>query len=229
MEYTSKVFASMGNVTKKTLRHYNKLGLLRPSRIADNGYWYYNDDALKKLQLIKNLQILGFKLREIKKYMEIDFEMPRSVICEKKRYVDEQIIQLELAKKLLVKIENKKDLKVIDALTESVEEEHMEWLKENLNENQYRLVKNIFSSNSESNEHEKIVMYMKKFKKAYRQSERQTMKKAISSIKKIFYKYDLEEETIRLLIEFFLKASLEGPLSTRILSIKEVVKFMEML
>jgi len=229
MEYTSKVFASMGNVTKKTLRHYNKLGLLSPSRIAENGYWYYNDEDLKKLQLIKNFQILGFKLKEIKKYIENDFEIPRTIISKKKRYVDEQIIELELAKKLLLKIEKKKDLKVIDALAESVEEEHVEWLEENLNNDQYRLVQKMLSSDSAFNEHEKMIMHLKKFKKAYRQSAKEEMENAISSVKKIFYNHQFEEETIRLLIDFFLKANLQGPLSTRILSVKEVVKFMEML
>ena len=49
--YTTGQFAKMAGVTLRTIRYYDKIGLLKPSHILDNGYL-----ALKEL---------GFSLEEI--------------------------------------------------------------------------------------------------------------------------------------------------------------------
>lgn len=72
MEYTSTDFTYLSNITKKTLRHYHKIALLSPSKIDTNGYWYYNDESLNTIQLIKNLQLSGFSLNEIKENLKTD-------------------------------------------------------------------------------------------------------------------------------------------------------------
>lgn len=228
MEYSSSEFASIGNVTKKTLRHYDKIGLLSPSRIDDNGYWYFDEDAMNRLQIIRNLQVLGFSLREIKQNMESDFEQLRKVIAEKKRFVDEQILQLQLAKRLLKNVENKADLKVVDALAVSLEEEHIDWYKRNLSDEQYQILLGMMNKETASNDHERMVGYMKEFKKAFQKSNQAGMQKAIWQVKAIFLDHQMSEDTTCQLIEFFLKSNLEGPLTTRILSLKEVVMFLDM-
>ena len=45
--------------TSRTLRHYQDVGLLEPSRIGANGYRYYDDAALTRLQRILLLRQLG--------------------------------------------------------------------------------------------------------------------------------------------------------------------------
>ena len=59
----------MAGVTPRTLHHYDDIGLLRPSRIGDNGYRYYGEDALLKLQQILFYRELDFPLADIKKIM----------------------------------------------------------------------------------------------------------------------------------------------------------------
>src|SRR5690606_1477137 len=52
-------------VTSRTLRHYDDVGLLTPSRTGTNGYRFYDDDALVRLQRILLLRELGLGLEEI--------------------------------------------------------------------------------------------------------------------------------------------------------------------
>jgi len=50
--FTVKQLSKLAGVTPRTLHHYDEIGLLKPSRIGDNGYRYYGEEALLKLQQI---------------------------------------------------------------------------------------------------------------------------------------------------------------------------------
>ncbi len=63
--YTSGEFAKKANVTIRTIRFYDKLGILKPSRIGENGYRLYTDEDFGRLQRILSLRYLGFSLDEI--------------------------------------------------------------------------------------------------------------------------------------------------------------------
>ena len=64
-KYTTGQFAKKANVTARTIRYYDKIGLLSPNYIGDNGYRYYSEDDLIILQRILMLKELGFSLEEI--------------------------------------------------------------------------------------------------------------------------------------------------------------------
>jgi len=57
--------AKIANVTNRTLRYYEELGLINPSTRGQNGYRYYESTHLKRLQTIKLLQESGLELKEI--------------------------------------------------------------------------------------------------------------------------------------------------------------------
>ena len=63
--YTTGAFAKLANVTERTIRSYDQIGLLKPSFVLDNGYRQYTEDDLLKLQRIISLKNLGFSLEEI--------------------------------------------------------------------------------------------------------------------------------------------------------------------
>ena len=63
--YTSGEFARKANVTLRTVRYYDQQGILKPSRVAENGYRLYTDADFAKLQKILSLKYLGFSLDEI--------------------------------------------------------------------------------------------------------------------------------------------------------------------
>lgn len=64
-KYKTGEFAKLANVTERTLRYYDKIGLLKPSSILSNGYRQYTDSDLLKLQKILSLKHLGFSIEEI--------------------------------------------------------------------------------------------------------------------------------------------------------------------
>jgi len=52
MEYTIKEISKMAGVSTRTLRYYNEIGLLSPSRVSSSGYRIYGKKEINKLQQI---------------------------------------------------------------------------------------------------------------------------------------------------------------------------------
>lgn len=65
MAWSITAVAKMSGVTSRTLRHYDEIGLLPPAWIGGNGYRYYEDEQLLRLQQILVLRELGVGLSEI--------------------------------------------------------------------------------------------------------------------------------------------------------------------
>ncbi|GAB3575208.1 TipAS antibiotic-recognition domain-containing protein [Leifsonia lichenia] len=65
MDWSIQDIARLAGTTSRTLRHYDDIGLLPPSRIGGNGYRYYDRDSLVRLQRILLLRDLGLGLPAI--------------------------------------------------------------------------------------------------------------------------------------------------------------------
>ncbi|MBM6623319.1 MerR family transcriptional regulator [Micrococcaceae bacterium RIT802] len=65
MDWPIQQIAALAGTTSRTLRHYDDIGLLPPSRIASNGYRHYDAEALHRLQRILLLRELGLGLDAI--------------------------------------------------------------------------------------------------------------------------------------------------------------------
>lgn len=65
MDWSIQEIAALAGTTSRTLRHYDGIGLLAPSRIASNGYRHYDAAALQRLQRILLLRELGLGLQAI--------------------------------------------------------------------------------------------------------------------------------------------------------------------
>lgn len=65
MDWSIQDIARLSGTTSRTLRHYDDIGLLKPSRVGTNGYRYYDEDALATLQRILLLRELGLGLPAI--------------------------------------------------------------------------------------------------------------------------------------------------------------------
>lgn len=70
MDWSIQDVARLAGTTSRTLRHYDELGLLEPSRIGANGYRYYDARALVRLQRILMLRELGLGLPAIGAVLE---------------------------------------------------------------------------------------------------------------------------------------------------------------
>lgn len=62
--------ARLTGTTSRTLRHYDAVGLLRPSRVGHGGIRYYGADELVRLQRILVLRELGVGLKDIARALD---------------------------------------------------------------------------------------------------------------------------------------------------------------
>jgi DNA-binding transcriptional MerR regulator len=65
MDWSIQDVARLAGTTSRTLRHYGAVGLLEPSRVGGNGYRYYDELALARLQRILMLRDLGLGIPAI--------------------------------------------------------------------------------------------------------------------------------------------------------------------
>ena len=80
--------ATQTGVSVRTLHHYDAIGLLKPTRVTEAGYRYYDEAALERLYLILLFRELGFPLKEIAGILDApDFD--------RNRVLEEQIALLE--------------------------------------------------------------------------------------------------------------------------------------
>jgi len=66
MRYTVKQMANLTGVSVRTLRYYDEVDLLKPASIGANGYRYYGEESILRLQQILFYRELDFSLEEIK-------------------------------------------------------------------------------------------------------------------------------------------------------------------
>ncbi|MGH3951924.1 MAG: MerR family transcriptional regulator [Pseudonocardiaceae bacterium] len=69
-EWSIQELAKLAGTTSRTLRHYGDFGLLEPSRVGRNGYRYYDQESLVRLQRILLLRELGLALPAIAEILE---------------------------------------------------------------------------------------------------------------------------------------------------------------
>ncbi len=58
-------------LSRKALRHYETLGLVNPAGRTDAGYRLYDDDALRRIDLVKRAKVLGLRLSEAKEFLHV--------------------------------------------------------------------------------------------------------------------------------------------------------------
>jgi DNA-binding transcriptional MerR regulator len=76
MAYTVKQVSDLAGVSIRTLHYYDEIGLLKPASHGENGYRYYDEQALLRLQQILFFRELDFSLNEIKTIMDqSDFDL----------------------------------------------------------------------------------------------------------------------------------------------------------
>ncbi len=69
-EWSIQQLARLAGTTSRALRHYGDVGLLAPSRVAENGYRYYDQGGLTRLQRILMLRDLGLGLPAIRDVLD---------------------------------------------------------------------------------------------------------------------------------------------------------------
>lgn len=104
--YKINELAKLANVSTRTLRYYDSIGLLSPSKIDQNGYRYYDNDCVETLQQILFYKELGYSLDKI------------NTIIHSSSFnrLESMYIQLELLQSKKDRLEN-----VIDLLVRTID------------------------------------------------------------------------------------------------------------
>lgn len=69
MEYTVQKLGQLAGISARTLRYYDEIGLLKPTRINSSGYRIYGATEVDRLQQILFYRELGVNLESIKEIM----------------------------------------------------------------------------------------------------------------------------------------------------------------
>ena len=63
--------AQASDVSTKTIRYYEEVGLLPPARRAENGYRLYGSEDIQRLRFIRNARSLEFSLDDLKEVLAL--------------------------------------------------------------------------------------------------------------------------------------------------------------
>ena len=101
--YTIKQLADLANVSRRTLRYYDQIDLLKPTAVGDNNYRYYDQKTVLRLQQIRFYQELDFSLDDIRKILDkSDFNALQSLQTQKEALLR----QAERLNQLITTIDN---------------------------------------------------------------------------------------------------------------------------
>lgn len=101
--YSSGQFSTLAKVTLRTIRFYDKKGILKPTFINENGARFYTDMDLLKLQQILLLKYLGFTLKEIQSLIvaEADSDLLLNSLNIQKNFIKNRIEQMQMVEQAI--------------------------------------------------------------------------------------------------------------------------------
>lgn len=88
------------HATSETLRHYDRIGLVKPGKKDEwTNYRYYTEEDIVRLNTVRALQLMDLPLREIKKVLEYDdLEKIVDFLAQAEKKADEKIAALQYSK-----------------------------------------------------------------------------------------------------------------------------------
>lgn len=88
------------NTTSETLRHYDRIGLVRPGKKDEwTNYRYYTEQDIVRLNTVRALQLMDLPLKEIKKVLEYDdLQKVVDFLSQAEKKADEKISALRYSK-----------------------------------------------------------------------------------------------------------------------------------
>ena len=92
--------AKAAHTTSETLRHYGRIGLVKPSKKDEwTNYRYYTEQDIVRLNTVRALQMMDLPLQEIKKVLEYDdLEKIIDFLRQTEQKADEKIAALQYSK-----------------------------------------------------------------------------------------------------------------------------------
>ena len=113
MDYYISTFSEKCGVNKETIRYYERENFLPESSRSTAGYRLYSEEDVKRVKFIKQLQELGFSLKEIYKLLGVvDKDSSRcegmfEFVSKKEKEIQKQIINLKRTENMLSELRQK--------------------------------------------------------------------------------------------------------------------------
>lgn len=83
--------ATLTNISRDTLRFYEKHGLILPSERNDAGYRLYCDEDVHRISFILSAKEVGFTLNEIHQLLDLKVTKEQASCQDVKQFVDAKI------------------------------------------------------------------------------------------------------------------------------------------
>ena len=103
--FKAREFARLTGVTVRALHHYDRLGLLKPSRYSRSGYRLYRAADVAGLEQIVALKFIGFSLKQIKDILRNGGGDLSSALRRQREAIEEKRKRLQQAVKAIQRAE----------------------------------------------------------------------------------------------------------------------------
>ena len=164
---TVKEISDLTGISVRTLRYYDEIGLLKPTKKSDAGYRLYDDKALETLQQVLFFREFDIPLKEIKAVMENPvlernqiLQMQRKMLVAKKERMERLINSIDD----ILKGDNKMDFAIF---SKTEVEEMFQTMIEHMPENMKNLAVKEFGSVEEWKKHYIEVVSSEEMQKGY--------------------------------------------------------------
>ena len=104
--FQAREFAKLSGVTVRALHHYDRLGLVKPSRHTRAGYRLYSESDVARLEQIVALKFIGLSLKQIKEVLSRRSVGLASTLRQQRQAIEEKRNRLELAIKAIQRAED---------------------------------------------------------------------------------------------------------------------------
>ncbi|MGY5483655.1 MerR family transcriptional regulator [Paenibacillus sp. ALE2] len=94
MAYTVKEVSNLSGISVRTLHYYDEIGLLKPHHIGNNGYRYYEQEQLLRLQQIMVYRELDLPLSEIGNVLKQTKEQKAEVLQVHRAKIEAKVFRL---------------------------------------------------------------------------------------------------------------------------------------
>ncbi|AXO97067.1 MerR family transcriptional regulator [Bacillus anthracis] len=202
MAWMISEFASVGDVTVRTLRYYDKINLLKPSDYTEGGHRLYTKDDLYVLQQIQSFKHLGFSLGEIQNIIlqrDIETEeflrqmhFQRELLLAEQERIAKVLSHMDEMTKKFQK-EGRVDVALFSSFLQTFiwEKENKEWLEEHFSKDSVRA---FYNNKDLKEEFEQRFMDMIGKLKKYKEEEKDPVHHDVQVILKEFFNV-IEEVT----------------------------------
>ncbi len=144
-KYSIGEFAKLTGITERTLRHYDQIGLLKPSEYTEHGHRKYNNHSILELQKILMLKFLDLSLEEISEYLKRPEQDFSKTLADQAKMLEEKRKQIETVLQTISRVQSTVSgpesvdsdslLVLIHALKN--EEERNRWINEHAGDSVY--------------------------------------------------------------------------------------------